>query len=43
MEKLKDNIKDHKTGLLIAGAVAGTAALGYYGVKKYQHSNAKLS
>ncbi len=34
VDKLKQLVKDNQTPLMIAGAVAGTAALGYYGVKK---------
>ncbi|CDW91141.1 aminopeptidase n [Stylonychia lemnae] len=32
-------VKDNQKSLLIAGAVAGTAALGFYGFKKMHHSN----
>ena len=41
VEKLKDFVKDNQTNILIAGAVAGTAALGYYGVKKALHQKEK--
>src|SRR5690606_19830988 len=37
VEKIKTIVKDNQTNLMIAGAVAGTAALGYYGVKKAMH------
>lgn len=37
LDKLKTTIKDNQNTLLLAGAVAGTAALGYLGYKTLVH------
>ena len=39
LDNLINVVKNNHKSILIAGAVAGTAALGFYGLKKMHHSN----
>ena len=39
MEKLKETFRIHQKAILMSAAVAGTAALGYYGYRRYRHTS----
>lgn len=42
MEKLKEAFRNHQKTILIGAALAGTAALGYVGYRKYQMKSLKV-
>ena len=43
MEKLKETFRNHQKSILMSAAVAGTAALGYYGYMRYRLTSAMRS
>ena len=43
MEKLKETFRNHQKTILMSAAVAGTAALGYYGYRRYRLTAKLLS